>query len=107
MAGDLPFEEILVIHQEPKTTATAATRAGAPVLAEAPDEPAARVLQRYGDRVEIRMGAFGEEAAPVRAPKVPAKLLESLTETERLGVQALQLRASKAHVKAKANRPRE
>jgi hypothetical protein len=108
MAGDLPFEEILVIHQEPTAAVAAAEAASAPLLVEPlADEPAGRVLQRYGDRVEIRMGGDVADPAAVKAPKVSAKLLASLTETERLGVQALQLRASKAHLKAKANRPRE
>ena len=108
MAGDLPFEEILVIHEEPTATVTAARGAAAPVLAApAAGEPGGRVLQRYGDRVEIRMGAAGADPGAVQAPRVSARLLATLSETERLGVQALQLRASKAYVKAKTNRPRQ
>ncbi len=97
-----------MIHQEPTATATAARGAAAPVLVEpAAGEQGGRVLQRYGDRVEIRLGAAGADPGAVQAPRVSAKLLASLGETERLGVQALQLRSSKAYVKAKTNRPRQ
>ena len=54
--------------------------------------------------------AWGPQAGDPGAaavPKVSAKLLASLSETERLGVQALQLRASKPYIKAKAKRPRQ
>jgi hypothetical protein len=105
MAGDLPFEEILVIHEEAAAAVAAAGSATAPVPAEAlTGEAAGRVLHRYGDRVEIRMGA-AEGGAQV--PRVSSAVLGQLSETERLGVKALQLRVSKPYVKAKENRPRQ
>jgi hypothetical protein len=48
VAGDLPFEEILVIHHEDVAGAS---------VAETEEAEPARVLQRFGDRVEIRLGA--------------------------------------------------
>jgi hypothetical protein len=95
MAGDLPFEEVLVIHH-PDMAATPALVA---------DTAPGRVLQRFGDRVEIRLGAGAGGGASI--PDIPEAVLASLSETERLGVQALQLRASPGFVSAKANRQRE
>jgi len=102
MAGDLPFEEVLVVHHEKFALAAPAPEAakGAPVAVA----PQARVLQRFGDRVEIRAGAADAIGAVI--PKISTALLDELSVTERLGVQALQLRASKAYVAAKAKRPR-
>jgi hypothetical protein len=58
MAGDLGFEEILVIHDSigaPPAPGAAATERRTPRLD--PEVEQARVLQRFGDRVEIRAGA--------------------------------------------------
>src|SRR5262245_47974914 len=78
MAGDLPFEELLVVYQEPGAAATAARDASAPIPVAPPtDVPAGRVLQRYGDRVEIRIGAKSRDPDAARAPKVSAKVLAS------------------------------
>jgi hypothetical protein len=97
--GDLPFAEVLVIHDAgapfAATAVQTATGAGTP-----------RVLQRYGARVEIRQGAAEGEGAIV-VPDIPASLREELTQTERLGVEALQLRASEPFLAAKADRPRD
>jgi hypothetical protein len=102
MAGDLPFEEVLVVHADADLDAEAPEPSL--VGAEAPAK-AARVLQRFGDRVEIRLGASDGGGAVV--PDVPDAVLERLTETERFGIEALRLRASPAFVEAKVNRPRE
>ena len=40
-------------------------------------------------------------------PDISPEVLATLTETELLGVEALQLRASEAYVAAKQNRPRD
>ncbi|MDQ3863841.1 MAG: zinc-dependent metalloprotease, partial [Actinomycetota bacterium] len=99
MAGDLPFEEVLVIHQadgEPSAEAAGAVAVG-------PPQPPRRVLQRFGDRVEIRLGA--EEGTGTSVPDIPDEVLQSLSETERFGVEALQLRASPEFAAAKAERP--
>src|SRR5215208_2514979 len=99
MAGDLPFEEVLVINRaadEPSEEAPAA-------LAVGPQEPPRRVLQRFGDRVEIRLGS--EEGTGASVPDIPDEVLQSLSETERFGVEALQLRASPEFAVAKAERP--
>lgn len=97
MAGDLPFEELLVIHHE-------AAREALALDAES-DTPTPRVLQRYGDRVEIRLGT--EDGAGAVIPEIPDSLLGELSETERFGVEAVQLRASSDYLEAKANRPRD
>ena len=104
MAGDLPIEEILVIHgtgPEPEGEADEGTGTR-PV--EQADEPG-RLLHRYGDRVEIRAGAEGTSGAQV--PEVADDVLEGLTETERFGVAALRLRTTDDYVSAKASRPGE
>ena len=96
MAGDLPFEELLVIHHE-----------GAAEALAAPGEEVAgaRVLQRFGDRVEIRMGPADSGARMPSA--LSEEVLEGLSVTERLGVEALRLRTTEDHRRAKANRPRD
>jgi hypothetical protein len=97
MPGDLGFQEILVIHDS--------TGAGGPELAAAQTDPAvtrAPVLLRFGNRVEIRGGS--RETSAARIPDVSAALLESLTETERFGVEALQLRSNPDY---KRVRPRD
>ena len=106
MAGDLPFEEILVIHGV-QEDAAAPSPGGpptepAPPATEASDAP---VLQRFGDRVEIRLGAA--DGGGVQMPDIDPAVLESLSVTERFGVEALQLRASYEFTEAKANRPRD
>ncbi|HEX8159497.1 MAG TPA: hypothetical protein VF526_19095 [Solirubrobacteraceae bacterium] len=95
MAEDLPFEELLVIHHDALRESDA--------LRTESTTPPPRVLQRFGDRVEIRAGT-GAGKAPV-IPEFPDSLLEELSETERFGVEALQLRASSDFIAAKANRP--
>ena len=62
------------------------------------------VLHRYGDRVEIQLGTA---EAGARIPDVAPSVLKSLSTTERLGVEALRLRASTKYVNAKAKRPRD
>ncbi|NGO13335.1 hypothetical protein G5C60_38500 [Streptomyces sp. HC44] len=94
MAGDLPYEEILVVHH--------ADLAGADTAAAA---PTGRVLQRFGDRVEIRLGA--EDGVGTALPEIPDEVLEGLSVTERLGVEALRLRAGEEFTAAKARRPRD
>lgn len=95
MAGELPFEEILVIHGADEDGEGTAARG----LGDLP------VVQRFGDRVEIRLGE--SDGGGLRLPSLSADLLEGLTETERFGVEALQHRASDEFKEAKANRPRD
>ena len=105
MAGDLPFEEILVINgptDDGATREVGPPQAPAPPVSEYGDAP---VLQRYGDRVEIRLGSTDGGGAVV--PDISPEVLATLTETELLGVEALRLRASDAYVAAKQNRPRD
>ena len=101
MAGDLPFEEILVIHSE--DTSLDLAEPGAP--AAPPEAREARVLHRFGDRVEILRGSGDSPGTQV--PDVSAELLEGLNPIERLGVEALQLRATDDYIALKANRPRD
>ena len=104
MAGDLPIEEILVVHGvEPQGEGEADEGTGTRPV-EAADEPG-RLLHRYGERVQIRVG--GGEGGGARVPELSDDVLEGLTETERFGIAALRLRASDDYVAAKANRPRE
>ena len=107
MAADLGFEEILVIHGAVGARPRRRKRRRAARAASAPDPEIerARVLHRFGDRVEIRAGAPG--AAGARIPEISAALLESLTETERFGVEALRLRTVRRSLAIKAARPRE
>lgn len=105
MAGDLPFEEVLVIHgldgtPPPEVDAGPSAPVGPP-----DDLPDAPVLQRYGDRVEILLGP--SDGAPAALPDVPDDVLESLTLTERLGVEALLLRSTPEFARAKRHRPRD
>ena len=106
MAGDLQIEEILVIRGA-EGAAAGAERAApkADRVAVAAPEPLGRLLHRYGDRVEIRVGS--EVAGGAQVPKVSAALLKGLTDTERLGVEALRLRATDKYVASKTNRPRQ
>ena len=101
MAGDLPFEETLVIHDP------AAPLAAAESKAAAADKPP-RTLLRFGPRVEIQLDAkrpAAAAAAPARA--IPRALIATLDENERFGVEAMRLRTSKAFADAKAKRPRD
>ncbi len=103
MAGDLEVNEYLTVLEQPVRAAPtedgAAGRAGP-----------APYLHRYGDRVLI-----GLEHAPrlpgartFAAPSaVPEPILARLTETERLGLEALSLRQQPEYVAAKLARPRE
>ena len=104
MAGDLPFEEVLVVHLAPDAGPPAAPTAAGPTVS-APG-PATRLLARFGDRVEIRLGAQGADRG-ASVPLVSQDVLQSLTVTERLGVEALRLRATPEYTQVKANRPRE
>jgi len=97
MAGDLPYEEILVLHRGEEA-------AEAPALALVEGDAGARPLHRFGDRVEIRLGEGGTGA---QLPDLAEEVLEELSTTERLGVEALRLRASSEYGHAKANRPRD
>ena len=54
-----------------------------------------------------RSSAVPARARALRRRSSARRLLAGLSETERLGVEALRLRASKPHLKAKANRPRQ
>ena len=103
MAGDLPFEEVLVVHAPGDGDSDAA--AAPPSTTIGREDGGRRLLQRFGDRVEIRLGVGGAPAATV--PEVSAGVLEELSITERLGVEALQLRGSTEYAEAKAARPRE
>ncbi len=106
MAQDLGFDEILVIHEAvgalPAPGTVVAERAAPPAE---PEGEQTRVLLRFGDRVEIRASAPGVRArgGPV-APNVSEAVLQELTETERFGVEAMQLRSQPGY---KTTRPRD
>jgi len=108
MAQDLGFQEILVIHEAagaPPAAGTVLPEVAAPPLE--PEVEEARVLLRFGDRVEIRAGAPVEAGVRAPGPRMPAvadATLEGLTETERFGVEAMRLRADPGY---KVVRPRE
>ncbi len=99
MAGDLPFAEVLTIHggETPPTEGP-----GDRGLQGAPPGP---VLQRFGDRVEIRLGTG--ESGETRGLEVPQAVLGALTETERFGIEAFRFRSTPQWATAKAERPRK
>src|SRR5262249_1974040 len=106
MPADLGFEEILVIHDAigaPPAPDAAATERAAPPTQD-PEVEQARVILRFGDRVEIRAGGTARTGA--RLPRLSNALLASLSETERFGVEALRLRTSAEFEATKAARPR-
>ncbi len=78
-----------------------------------PPDLAGRVLVRFGDRVLVVDDSTPPTGVPEggtrgRAPgKVGKDVVGRLTDTERLGLDALTLRRSKAWTQAKANRPRD
>ena len=97
MAGDLPLEETLVLIDGDQLGAASAA---------AP--PTGRVLHEYGDRVRVATPSLDQGAAPAAPPaEVSAEVLARLSETEALGVSAIQLRLSDEYVEAKAQRPRQ
>jgi hypothetical protein len=110
MAGDLPFEESLVVEEEGRTAFDVAAALGAATPAA---EPPGRVLHYYGDRVRVLAPSLAEEAgaealaARNLAADVSADVLAGLTETEQLGIAALQARLSEEYREAKAHRPRQ
>ncbi|MDI5978607.1 hypothetical protein [Amycolatopsis magusensis] len=80
---------------------------GALGAAVTPETAPARVLQRFGDRVEIRLGAPVDGiSVPSVVPEVSEAVLASLSVTERLGVEALLLRSTPDYVAGKVNRVR-
>jgi FG-GAP-like repeat len=96
MAGDLFVEERAVIE--------ATSSAAAAMAADA--RSAGQMIHRYG-RVKI-MAFPGRAAAAMAAPALPMEAApEGLTEIERLGLSALQLRESEGYRRAKARRPRD
>ncbi len=98
MAGDLGFQEILIVHPAPGAAPLPPEeqpreRALSPLKAELERN---RVLLRFGDRVEIRAGAQlnagSPELAAASVPAISDAVLRDLNETEKLGVEALLLR---------------
>ena len=107
MAGDLQIEEILVGHPRRRGGRRGGRRAAPKadrVALAAPEPGPGRLLHRYGDRVEIRLHR-GCRRRP--GPEVSAAPPQGCTHTERLGVEALRLRATDKYVESKANRPRQ
>jgi ricin-type beta-trefoil lectin protein len=102
MAGDLPVEEDLVVLAGSEGFARSDAPTGAPA-------PSGRVLHVYGDRVRVVTPSLTDVPAAAGGPqvRVPADVLAGLSETERLGVAALQLRRSEEYVGTKAQRPRQ
>src|SRR4051794_39325648 len=92
MAGDLPISERVVFDQ------------AEPQIALAPSA-AAPVIHRYG-RIGI-VAETGAAAASVPGQRAAAADRDDLTEVERLGLAALDLRESAAYREAKQNRPRQ
>jgi hypothetical protein len=114
MAGDLPFVESLVVVGDVEEEARAAAAAPEPTPTT---QPPGRVLHYYGERVRVlaptlaeEFGAevaVGEPAARNLAADVSADVLAGLSETEQLGIAALQARLSEEYREAKAHRPRQ
>ncbi len=93
MSLQLPFSESLVIIGEDGRHRIAPPRRG-------------RIVHRYGARVELWLNEepTGAGAGPL---KLEPALLASLSDIERAGVEAFQLRRSPAFEAAKAARPRQ
>lgn len=72
-----------------------------------PDSVAEKVLVRYGDRVLVTDGQSTQSGGTRGTATVTKALAESLTFTERLGVDALRMRRGKAWAETKAARPRQ
>jgi hypothetical protein len=100
MTADLPIEEGLVLD---------VPQAGGIGALAAEADPTARVLHTYGERVKVvglptaALGGPGVASSAVVTPEV----LGGLSETEQLGVLALQLRQSTAYAEVKHARPRQ
>ncbi len=112
-----PPTSVVVLPASPRTRGQAAAEAVQPV----PENLRDRVLVRFGDRVLITddsAAALGADDGPgparpkgprtrgVAPSRIDKAVLASLTETERLGVDALSLRRTKKWSASKANRPR-
>ncbi len=94
MAGDLGIRELAVVDG-----ATAADARGRSAQAQGP------VIHRYG-RVSIVAAGSEAEGEPRARGVQPGDLPGDLTDTERMGLAALQLRDSAEYQTAKRNRPR-
>ena len=101
MAGDLPFEESLVV--------LGGEEAEAGLAPEEVAESGGRVLHVYGDRVSVVTPSLDPTANVAAAPptEISDDLLARLSETEQLGVAALLVRRSDEYVQAKTHRPRQ
>jgi hypothetical protein len=98
MAGDLPFQESLVVARDDRAESMGLGMAA---------EPTERVLHTYGDQVRVVTPLYpeGSTPGPVRQPS--AETYAELTEIEQFGAAALQLRQSSAYVETKRSRPRQ
>ena len=101
MAGDVKIREHLTILR-----GAAAMRAA---LGGKLDVP--RAVHRYGEKVVIGLEAVrpdaGADYSAVTEEAAPKAQLEGLSEIERMGVEAFQLRLSPEFEQAKRNRPRD
>lgn len=115
--SDPPPTSVVVLDAPRRSRGAAA---GPDRVQPLPADLAGRVLVRFGDRVLVvddstpPTGTTGATTRGLPDPrtrgvaptKVDAKVVASLSETERLGLDALALRGTKAWATVKANRPR-
>ncbi len=111
-ASEPPPTSVVVLDAQRKARGPAS---GPERYQPVPVEIADRVLVRFGDRVLV-VDDSGPTGGPTRsagkvvrgvAPsKIDKAVVDSLTDTERLGLDALALRRTKAWATTKANRPR-
>jgi hypothetical protein len=100
MAGDLDITERAVLQEEAPATAAPGAARGA--QGELADQGGAQVIHRYGRLSILAELPSSSTAARVAAPVESA----DLTDVERLGLRALQLRESADYREAKRDRPR-
>jgi hypothetical protein len=107
VAGDVEVHEELVLGQAADETAAAS-------LAAAAEQLNAHVLHSYGPRVAVAQvdpadAPVLSEALPGDMTVAPARIAKSvrqrLSDSERLGLAAFELRVSAEYAEAKANRP--
>jgi hypothetical protein len=77
------------------------------IVRQIPDSVSERILVRFGDRVLVTDGRPAVTEGLRGRATVPRAVVETLTATERFGVEALRLRRSTAWAAAKASRPRQ
>jgi hypothetical protein len=115
MAGDLGIEEVCVAAIPPEDPAAAARLSAIAAGVGARDLP---VVHRYGRLLvvadvsgsvspDLPRDAGTQALTTLADTATPADVLEDLSDVERLGLEAFELRESDHYVTAKVNRPRQ